>query len=420
MDLRVSKFDELRKFKNLTFDELCQLEDNTVVAIVNDIQFTVYELKKLRPKQHITVDIITAAMSFDQAKSNLKSVVLPLLNQKLRNVSCLDRVIEKKEDYYKEKVNNMDIVVIPINSGKHWTVEIFYPKQNVIEHYNPLDCLTPYSILDAHKEFFERILNKSIQLISANNYPKQNNSTDCGLFVIKYVEFILLEKPLTKWIDFQIPDFREELVKIFRTLPHKPDFDNHRDARNEEICEDDLIIEDDIDETSDIEPKVIPSQSSIETIRLPNLMNRTTFNSDHSAGNLDYWPSLNNIYKTDEPFIGKNSKGFEKTYNIKGNFKNMLSIMEILMYFAPGNPKKGLELLEIEIKNDKEMAVIWAKKGRKENEELTPYHFRWAGYFNKVQKWMWTHHKIKLKDNFKSKKCQKKEKYYAKLSSGMQ
>ena len=70
MDLRVSKFDELRKFKNLTFDELCQLEDNTVVAIVNDIQFTVYEIKKLRPKQHITVDIITAAMSFDQAKSN--------------------------------------------------------------------------------------------------------------------------------------------------------------------------------------------------------------------------------------------------------------------------------------------------------------------------------------------------------------
>lgn len=213
---------------------------------------------------------------------------------------------------------------------------------------------------------------------------------------------------------------REELVRIFKTLPHKPDFDNHRNVHNEEICEDDLILEDRIDETSEISPKAVPSQSNLETVRLPHLMNRTTFNSDHSTGYLDYWPSFNNINKTDEPFIGKTSKGFEKTYNIKGNFKNMLSIMEILMYLAPGNPKKGLELLEIEIKNDKEMAIIWAKKGRKENEELTPYHFRWAGYFNKVQKWMRNHHKIKLKDNFKSKKCKKKETFYAKLSSGVQ
>ena len=92
---------------------------------------------------------------------------------------------------------------------------MFDPKQNVIQYYNPVDCLTPYSILDAQKEFFEWILNKSIQLVSASNYPKQNNSTDCGLFVIKYVQFILLEKPLTKWIDLQIPDFRVELVSVF-------------------------------------------------------------------------------------------------------------------------------------------------------------------------------------------------------------
>ncbi len=95
----------------------------------------------------------------------------------------MDRVLEKRKDYYKEKV-----------SVKHWTVEMFDPKQNVIQYYNPVDCLTPYSILDAHKEFFERILNKSIQLVSASNYPKQNNSTNGGLFVSKYVQFLISER----------------------------------------------------------------------------------------------------------------------------------------------------------------------------------------------------------------------------------
>ncbi len=418
MELRASRCDELRKLENLTFDELCQLEDNRVVAIVNDIQFTVHEIKKLCPKQHVTVDIIAAAISVDQAKSKFKSVVLPLLNQRLRNVSCVDRVIENKKDYYSEKVNNMDVVIIPINSGKHWTVEIFYPKKNTIEHYNSLDILTPYSILEAHRVFFERILDKSIQLVAANNYPKQRNSTDCGLFVVKYVQFMLLEKPLTKWIDLKIPEFRQELVKIFRVIPYTADFDNYRDVSKEEICDDDLETEDMIVEieSSKADPKNVSSQSGIETVRLPNLMNRTTFESDHSTGSLEYWPSLNNIYNTNEPFIGKTAKGFEKTYNIKGNFKNMLSLTEIIMHLAPGNPKKGLEILETEIKKDKDIAVTWAEKGRKEDEKLTPYHFRWTGYFNKVQKWMWTHHKIKLKDNFKSKKCQKKEKFYAKFN----
>ena len=414
----MSRFNKLRKFENLTFDELCQLEDNTVVAIVDDIPFTVYEMKKLSPGKYVTVDIIQAGISFDQKRSDLKSMVLPLLNQRLRHKNYLERVLEHRSEYYKDKICGMDIVIIPVMCWDHWTVEVFYPKTNTIVYYNSLNVLTPTNILEAHRAFFQRILSRDVKLVYADNYPKQLNSKDCGLYVVKYAQYCLLNKPLSNLTDVEVQELRTELIKNFRKLSFRPDFENHRNSNgtiSEEVREDEVMQE----STDDTSESTI-STSTFESARLPNLLKRTSFNSDHTKSSLDYWPSLNNIYKTNEPFVGKTSRGFEKTYNTKGNFKLMLSVTEVLMHLAPENPKKGLELLEIEIKNDKEMAVSWTNKGRKPEEELNPYHFRWSGYFKKIQKWMWNFHNIRLKDNFKTKRCEKKRKFYTRFNTGTQ
>ncbi len=415
----MSKFNKLRNFESLTFEELCQLEDNTVVAIVDDIPFTVHEMKKLSPGKYVTVDIIQAGISFDQKRSDLNSVVLPLLNQRLRHKDYLKRVLEHRSEYYKDKICGMDIVIIPVMCWDHWTVEVFYPETNTIVHYNPLNTLTPINILEAHRAFFQSILSRDVKLIYADNYPKQMNSKDCGLYVVKYVQYCLLRKPLSELTEVEVQKLRTELIENFRKLPFRPDFENHRNPDDTddsgEVREDEFmqVSTDDISESS-------ISTSTFESIRLEHLLRRTSLNSDHTNSSLDYWPSLNNIYKTNEPFVGKTSKGFEKTYNTKGNFKLMMSVTEILMHLAPGNPNKGLKLLEIEVKKDKEMAVSWANKGRNPEEELNPYHFRWSGYFNKIQRWMWNFHNIRLKDKFKAKRCEKKRKFYTKFNAGTQ
>ncbi|XLR48851.1 hypothetical protein S83_033511 [Arachis hypogaea] len=50
--------------------------------------------------------------------------------------------------------------------------------------------------------------------------PRQDNGCDCGVFVIKFMQFLSLDKPLQHWDKDVVQEFRKDIILDIVLGPH--------------------------------------------------------------------------------------------------------------------------------------------------------------------------------------------------------
>ena len=401
--------EKFRKYEHMTFDELCQLDSETLVARVGKIDFTVGDLSRLKPPRFLNGEIIAGYIQKTVCNQNSDTICLPLLNQNLAS-QPVNRVLTRQGE--KLKKLNKQIIIVPIETSSHWTVAIIHLGGKTIHYFDSLFYkLKPSPILYKLREFAERLFDTKLKTHFHEDIPKQHNNYDCGVFLVKYVEHFLTEIPMS-FTESDMPRFRAEIADLIRKLPPVPEID-YRNVTDEvdpvetEIFDDDLMEDD--------------GKSAGQSCNsLCQSFQRSDLTRDTRTGFFSFEESLELIKESQEPFIGKNESGEEITYNTNGDWKEMLSFTEVLCFLSPNDPKSGMGKLKEEIQKDCSLAIKWNKKSRKPGEVVTPYHFRWCtrGRFSTVRSWMSKFHGVLLEDNYKTQiSLDRKAKFAKKLQS---
>lgn len=110
--------------------------------------------------------------------------------------------IDKTVNFIQKKKLDLDeyeIILIPFNIGFHWSLIKINPRNFSIFYYDSLN--------EVSKSIVEPILNLFINIHKRNNKsndikwtlstvscPKQENSNDCGVFLLRYMENISQNK----------------------------------------------------------------------------------------------------------------------------------------------------------------------------------------------------------------------------------
>jgi Ulp1 protease family, C-terminal catalytic domain len=96
-------------------------------------------------------------------------------------------------------------VLLPLNAhGNHWTLLIFYVEENYFVHLDPLfSAMTSDPLLDILKDRLAAELGVpcSTSVVKTMKNAKQNNNSDCGLFVIHFAMLCAQGLPFTNPCD---------------------------------------------------------------------------------------------------------------------------------------------------------------------------------------------------------------------------
>jgi hypothetical protein len=143
-------------------------------------------------------------------------------------------------------------------------------------------------------------------------------------------------------------------------------------------------------------------------MKLCSQLNRVNINVHNPKHFPNHQESLLLMESTDVPFRGLTEDGTCcQTYNTNGNWENILSVTEMIMHFAPGNPRLGRTILEDKIKDNPEVVKGWMKNVRSGiEEEYSIFQFSYdsKGNFKLIKKAMKKHHDTHIKDLAKPRK----------------
>ncbi|NWU66979.1 SENP2 protease, partial [Pterocles burchelli] len=108
-----------------------------------------------------------------------------------------------------------DLVLVPINLRKHWTLAVIDMRKKTIRY---LDSLGKKGDLKYMREESQAKRNVdltcsewSLHTMGAKEIPQQENGSDCGVFICKYADYISRDKPLT-FTQKHMPYFRKKMV----------------------------------------------------------------------------------------------------------------------------------------------------------------------------------------------------------------
>ncbi|CAK9295088.1 unnamed protein product [Gordionus sp. m RMFG-2023] len=120
----------------------------------------------------------------------------------------------------KVDIFSKELILMPVHIGAHWCMAIIDMKMKVIIYFDSL-----YS--DPHEYYLQMLLNyleeesmdkrkkafdtTNWKLINAQNVPQQNNGSDCGVFALKYAEFISRRENFT-FTQASMPYFRRRMI----------------------------------------------------------------------------------------------------------------------------------------------------------------------------------------------------------------
>ena len=90
---------------------------------------------------------------------------------------------------------SMDVIIMPIHMGNHWTMAIVLPQKHHIDYYDSLggtnskcvDILKRY-MKDEYKDKKKTELKVSWTHTFQRDIPQQNNGYDCGVFACRFAE----------------------------------------------------------------------------------------------------------------------------------------------------------------------------------------------------------------------------------------
>ncbi|KAL0926473.1 hypothetical protein M5K25_002707 [Dendrobium thyrsiflorum] len=169
-----------------------------------------------------------------------KTKALPAIYQPYLYISPMHRILKTYNDYTdlyvkhikKETLKRSNLLIMPIINNNHWTLLVGRLKERVWKLYDSLPnpqhkeiCVTVVKILlffdhvnelynDMIKCFEADITKWRINIVRGN--PTQSNSFDCGMFVCKYMEKVVLKDKVDwsayKYWQNEMPRYRADFA----------------------------------------------------------------------------------------------------------------------------------------------------------------------------------------------------------------
>jgi Ulp1 family protease len=174
-----------------------------------------WDFLSLKDNNFVNDGIVNEFIKFYEIKDKkliINSQVINFLNPK-------NLKIEKFNNYLKKKnFNTFNKIFIVLNKNKHWI--LFYGNGELKKKYilDSLGSSKNYEndfniIYEKINEFYNNLM-KDWKYSYDIDYPKQTHGYDCGIFVMKYLEYLAVNKKF----DFTINDIKDFRKKILLQL----------------------------------------------------------------------------------------------------------------------------------------------------------------------------------------------------------
>ncbi|KFQ69894.1 Sentrin-specific protease 2, partial [Phaethon lepturus] len=114
-----------------------------------------------------------------------------------------------------------DLILVPIHLRVHWALVVIDVRKKTIKYFDSMGqkgdkiCETLFQYLQEEsreKRNLElTLLEWTLHSMESHEIPQQLNGSDCGVFMCKYADFILRDKPIT-FTQNHMPYFRKKMV----------------------------------------------------------------------------------------------------------------------------------------------------------------------------------------------------------------
>lgn len=112
-----------------------------------------------------------------------------------------------------------DLILVPVHLGVHWCLAVIDFRHNTIRYYDSMGGRNPECLEALRKYLQEESRDKKQKELDLSNWtyetvkdiPHQMNGSDCGMFALKYAEYITRDAKIT-FEQLNMPYFRRRMV----------------------------------------------------------------------------------------------------------------------------------------------------------------------------------------------------------------
>lgn len=108
----------------------------------------------------------------------------------------------------------LDVILIPVHIASHWMLIVVRPQTGIIEWYDSLSRCGFQDDVERVRKWLDskfKGMNTRDWVIKCPTSPKQDNGSDCGVFVLTSARFLVLGQSLN-YNQSDIPNMRKRIV----------------------------------------------------------------------------------------------------------------------------------------------------------------------------------------------------------------
>lgn len=387
-------------------EELLTLHDDTLIQEVSGLQLRVRNLKRFRGRSWLDGECVEACLRLQaDGETSFNTAVASSYLWTRLETRGIQTVLETSRKGL-VKLMGKEIILIPMFLGKekHWILAAAYPNVGEIWMYDSIPGKSRLSEGERLASLLCRanlMVAGEVKVAQACNIPTQNNTYDCGMFVIQYGKHLMAGRRM-RFGEVDMPRLRQEalseLMKGEPTPPPVPLLQGILEEFNMTWESGDHHCYDQNMEASTGEPvenhtqgttsreEVAREEHVTESFLLEMGLNENERFEEHRSvsSNPHYQPSfrlLQELRRKDEPFVDIDPQGQEFTGNLNGDWKRSLKLREVLRILS-ANREVAWKVLFEELEKDPTIALNWFENSTKQMEDQTPYQFRFGTYRN--------------------------------------
>ena len=211
-NLYPSRFDVLKDIdiahlsNNLLWDE--KTIDSTQIAFTRSgLAFTYQMIQTLQPNVWINTNVIDYMANLiyyrHLKKTNNNPTIIILHNYFFQEIFFKGNTYQFKKSKFKsiKSLDIMETLIIPVYHNSHFFLMTYSFKTYTIKYYDSLynqsrgenfsSILLKY-LIDLYKFYNQSVEEKDITIdVAKEGIPQQNNSVDCGVYTIMFIDFII-------------------------------------------------------------------------------------------------------------------------------------------------------------------------------------------------------------------------------------
>lgn len=367
--------DSYKKYQNYSLDDVLSIKNKQVVVnAVCEFPITVEEIRRVAtPGRFLNDTAVAAAMLQINPLIDHNPSILRYLTVDL-DLHSVDDVISRYGDEYLRSIRGKDIILVPINENKHYTLAAIRLDCSYIELYNSYWYKTPVASdkFKQVKDVIERLCGVSLKTIIKTDLPCQYDGESCGVYTILFAEHCIAGRDLDGINDQDIGAFRQEIATLLLTKSVKCSFStNFRESAIENTDENTASVD---DHNMEIDPN---EETNADVVGLSVIQKLGSLSVAHHNPKIN--PSFMEAVRlsavTSKPFRGYNQQNDLITYNTRGLWSNMLSVTEMINHFSPGNPREGRNILKAKLSENPAILRYWLPRMNRGNAAYNIYQF---------------------------------------------